>query len=112
MPEMIITAFAMGLLGSFHCVGMCGPIALSLPLKNNSISEKFSSALLYNSGRIVTYSAFGFLFGYVGKSFAFFGYQQRLSVFLGTVIIIFIILPKSLTAFNNKNVISNLYLIK
>ena len=109
MSEMMITAFAMGLLGSFHCVGMCGPIALSLPLKNNSISEKFSSALLYNSGRIVTYSAFGFLFGYVGKSFAFFGYQQRLSVFLGTVIIIFIILPKSLTAFNNKNVILSFF---
>ena len=100
-----MAAFMMGLLGSFHCVGMCGPIALSLPLKNDNDWAKFSGALFYNSGRIVTYTTFGLLFGFVGKSFALFGYQQWLSISLGILIIFFIILPKRLSFFKNKNFI-------
>ena len=95
----------MGLLGSFHCVGMCGPIALSLPLTHDSNLAKFTGALLYNSGRIITYAAFGIVFGLIGKSFALFGYQQWLSVFLGILIIFFIILPKRLSAFKSNNYI-------
>ncbi len=105
MSQLIIAAFMMGLLGSFHCVGMCGPIALSLPLKDTSAWGKFSGALFYNSGRIVTYTIFGFIFGSIGKSVAFFGYQQWLSITLGVVIILFIILPKRLGAFKNNNFI-------
>ena len=90
MFQLIIAAFTMGLIGSFHCVGMCGPLALSLPLNNDSFLSKFSGALLYNAGRIVTYAVFGFVFGVIGKSFALFGYQQWLSVILGVVIIFFI----------------------
>ena len=41
MIQMIIAAFTMGLLGSFHCIGMCGPIALSLPLNTIVIGENF-----------------------------------------------------------------------
>jgi uncharacterized protein len=103
MLQLAIAAFTMGLLGSFHCVGMCGPLALSLPLNNNSFWAKFSGALLYNAGRIVTYALFGLVFGAIGKSVALFGYQQWLSVILGLLIIIFIMLPKRLAAFNKKN---------
>jgi uncharacterized protein len=103
MVQLIIAAFAMGLLGSFHCVGMCGPLALSLPLNGDSFWNKFSGALTYNAGRIVTYSVFGLVFGALGKSVALFGYQQWLSITLGILIIIFIILPKRVTAFNKSN---------
>ena len=103
MFELVITAFMLGLLGSFHCVGMCGPIALSLPLKDNGIWEKFSGAIFYNSGRIITYVAFGFIFGVIGRSFAVFGYQQWLSIFLGLLILFFIILPKRLSSFKSNN---------
>jgi sulfite exporter TauE/SafE len=105
MVQLIMAAFMIGLLGSFHCVGMCGPIALALPLENNSDWAKFSGALFYNLGRITTYTAFGFIFGLVGKSVALFGYQQWLSIFLGLLIIFFIILPKRLSSFKNKNFI-------
>jgi len=45
MVQLIFAAFAMGLLGSFHCVGMCGPLALSLPLSSNSNwGKNFSGA--------------------------------------------------------------------
>ncbi|MEO8862476.1 MAG: sulfite exporter TauE/SafE family protein [Ginsengibacter sp.] len=105
MAQLIIAAFMMGSLGSFHCVGMCGPIALSLPLKDTSAWGKFSGALFYNSGRIITYTIFGFIFGSIGKSVAFFGYQQWLSIILGVVIILFIILPKRVSSFKNNNFI-------
>lgn len=103
MIQLILAAFTMGILGSFHCVGMCGPLALSLPLNNNSASSKFSGALLYNSGRIVTYSVFGLIFGVIGKTVALFGFQQWLSVILGVLIIVFVILPKRVSALQNRN---------
>ncbi|MGG9972576.1 sulfite exporter TauE/SafE family protein [Ferruginibacter sp. SUN002] len=94
MLTIFIAAFSMGIIGSFHCVGMCGPLALSLPISNNSFQSKFSSALLYNSGRIVTYSSFGFVFGLIGKSLILFGLQQWISILLGAAIIILLVLPK------------------
>ena len=109
MPQLILAAFTMGLLGSFHCVGMCGPLALSLPLKDYSVYSKFSGGLLYNAGRIVTYSLFGLLFGVIGKSVALFGFQQWLSIILGALIIFFIILPKRLASFNNNNFVLNYF---
>ena len=68
MVQLIIAAFTMGLLGSFHCVGMCGPLALSLPLNKDSFWSKFSGGILYNAGRIVTYSCLGLMSGIIGKS--------------------------------------------
>ncbi len=103
MIELVLTAFSIGILGSFHCVGMCGPLALSLPLNNNSTWSKFSGALLYNAGRIVTYSFFGLIFGAIGKTVALFGFQQWLSVILGALIIVFIILPKRIKAWQNQH---------
>ena len=105
MTQLIFTAFAIGLLGSFHCVGMCGPIALALPLKNDSFRAKFSGALLYNMGRIVTYATFGLVFGTIGKSVSFFGYQQWLSILLGISIIFFVVLPRRFSSFSHNNIV-------
>ncbi|MGF2412772.1 sulfite exporter TauE/SafE family protein [Ferruginibacter sp.] len=109
MIQLIIAAFAMGLLGSFHCVGMCGPLALSLPINSDSFWSKFSGALLYNAGRIVTYSLFGLVFGAIGKSVALFGYQQWLSVILGVLIIVFVILPKRVSSFSGNNYVMQFF---
>ncbi len=106
MIQLIVAAFTMGLLGSFHCVGMCGPLALSLPLSTNTAWSKFSGAFLYNTGRIITYSVFGFVFGLIGKSASLFGYQQWLSISLGVLIIFFVILPKRISVFSYKNYIT------
>jgi sulfite exporter TauE/SafE len=105
MMQLFVVAFSIGMLGSFHCVGMCGPLALSLPLSNDSFWAKFSGAVLYNAGRIVTYSVFGLIFGLIGKSFALFGFQQWLSIVLGAVILFFIILPKRVTIFKTNNAV-------
>lgn len=100
MLQLFILAFMMGIAGSFHCVGMCGPLALSLPLSNDNFYAKFTGALLYNLGRVVTYAVFGLLFGIIGKTIALFGFQQYLSIAAGLLIILFIIIPKRYAAIN------------
>ena len=105
MIQLFTAAMAMGMLGSFHCVGMCGPLALSLPLSSNSLWAKFSGAFLYNAGRIVTYAAFGTVFGFIGSSVALFGYQQWLSVMMGVAIIVLVVLPKRITALKSGNAV-------
>ena len=37
---MLVSAFILGLLGSFHCIGMCGPIAFMLPVDQTSAYKK------------------------------------------------------------------------
>ncbi len=92
------TAITLGFVGSFHCVGMCGPIALALPLNQNSIWSKITGVLFYNFGRMFTYAMFGALFGLVGQSFVIAGYQQALSITLGVAILIMVLLPNQWVA--------------
>lgn len=84
----VISALLIGFLGSFHCIGMCGPIALSLPVQHLKGTQKLFGILLYNSGRISTYAIGGLFFGLIGLSFQFFGWQQWLSIALGILLII------------------------
>jgi sulfite exporter TauE/SafE len=100
----LITAFLLGLMGSLHCVGMCGPIALSLPLRGKSILQKIWGSTLWSLGRIVTYSLMGALFGLIGSGFKFLGYQQVISIAIGVLMILSVILPtlfKKLSIGNN-----------
>lgn len=90
------TALTLGFLGSFHCVGMCGPIALALPLNRESLLSKITGALLYNTGRVFMYALLGGLFGLIGQSIIIAGYQQSLSITLGITVLIMILLPNKL----------------
>ena len=83
-----ISAVVIGFLGSFHCVGMCGPIALSLPVHHLRGVEKAAGIGLYNLGRILIYAVIGMVFGMIGLSFKYFGWQQILSIALGSVLIL------------------------
>ena len=94
MLQLIVVAFMIGIVGSFHCVGMCGPLALALPLNNHSLFAKLTGAFIYNAGRIVTYAFFGLIFGLIGQTASLFGFQQWLSIITGAIILLFIILPK------------------
>lgn len=86
--EWIITGFTFGFLGSFHCIGMCGPIALSLPRKSSIYLRFVFSRILYNLGRISTYILLGITIGFFSQMVAFSGYQQILSITVGTVILL------------------------
>ena len=94
MLQLFFVAFTIGIVGSFHCVGMCGPLALALPLSNDSFAAKFFGAFIYNAGRIVTYTFFGLIFGLIGQTAALFNFQQWLSIGTGVLILFFIIMPK------------------
>ncbi|WP_222165594.1 sulfite exporter TauE/SafE family protein [Edaphocola aurantiacus] len=83
----LFSALAMGFLGSFHCIGMCGPLALSLPVQHLSGWRRWMGILLYNLGRISTYAILGWLLGLISTQFSFFGWQQKISVILGSVMI-------------------------
>ncbi len=85
---MLWSAFLMGFLGSFHCIGMCGPIALSLP------GQGVGYKLLYNLGRTITYTILGFAVGLVGQGAAFAGLQQSLSIAVGVLMLIIIVFTR------------------
>ncbi|MCO5234333.1 MAG: sulfite exporter TauE/SafE family protein [Chitinophagales bacterium] len=84
----ILTGLSIGLLGSLHCIGMCGPIALSLPVHQMPPVQKFANIFLYNLGRALTYAAMGGILGWLGSSFQIFGFQQFLSILGGVLILI------------------------
>ena len=89
----ILAALAIGFFGSFHCIGMCGPIALALPVASKSNFTFFNGRILYNIGRIISYSIMGALFGLIGLKFKLWGFQQSLSIILGILILVFILIP-------------------
>jgi len=84
----VIAGFSLGMVGSLHCVGMCGPLALALPVQHLTAVKKFISLFIYQVGRIVTYAALGLLFGSLGRTIYIAGLQQWLSVSLGVLILI------------------------
>jgi len=101
---MLWSAFLIGLFGSFHCIGMCGPIALALPIQNKSTINLISGRLLYNVGRAITYAVIGLLFGLIGQSLSLAGFQQSVSIIAGILILLMVLLPSK---FSQK-----LYLLK
>ncbi len=90
---MWLTAFIFGLLGSFHCVGMCGPIAFLLPVDRQNPTKRVFQLLSYHFGRLLTYGIIGVLFGLLGSRLQFFGAQQYISVTVGILMILFVLLP-------------------
>jgi len=81
-------AFLIGLMGSVHCVGMCGPLAFAVPSLRKGwgflLLDKFS----YQAGRIISYSLLGVLIGLIGRQLWLAGLQQGLSIASGLLILI------------------------
>jgi len=93
------TAFIIGLAGSLHCIGMCGPIAIALPLRDESKLRLLIGRILYNSGRIITYAILGLIFGFIGAGFFIGGYQQSLSIALGILMLLTLFLPSKYASY-------------
>lgn len=98
--ELITIGLILGITGSFHCVGMCGPIALALPLNSTNVFTKIFGILFYNLGRILTYALIGMLFGFFGEGLKLAGALQAVSITLGVVIILSVVLPEMLKKIN------------
>ncbi|MCB2376261.1 sulfite exporter TauE/SafE family protein [Hymenobacter sp. BT635] len=94
---MLWAGFVFGFLGSFHCIGMCGAIALALPGRADAASASaryVGGRLLYNLGRVTTYATLGAASGLVGQSLRLAGLQQGLSIASGLLILLLIGLPQ------------------
>jgi uncharacterized protein len=95
---MLYTSFFLGLISSLHCVGMCGPIAMMLPVDHANPAKKATQIITYQLGRLLAYGSLGLLFGLLGKGFFIAGFQQKLSVFIGILMIIAVVLPERVFA--------------
>lgn len=87
-----LSALSLGLAGSLHCLGMCGPIALALPrAPDGGRARYWVGRLLYNAGRALTYAILGAILGLVGHSIHIAGWQQGLSIACGVIILAYVI---------------------
>jgi len=93
MTSWILAGLAFGFFGSVHCVGMCGPLALSLPGADQLPGRFLVDRGLYNLGRALTYTLLGGLVGVVGRVVSIAGFQQGLSVTIGILMILTALVP-------------------
>lgn len=93
IQQVISMGWVMGLIGSFHCIGMCGPIAMALPMGHRTNSSRLMGGVIYNLGRILTYSIFGLVLGIAGDFLISPKIQNTVSVAFGVLIGIYLLLP-------------------
>ncbi len=95
---MILPAILLGMAGSFHCAGMCGPIVMAIPVGGKSLGTQLWGYSFYHIGRLTGYAILGFLFGVLGFGLNLGGYQQALSIGIGVLMILVIWFPKIIGA--------------
>ena len=93
VQEVISVAFVMGLVGSVHCLGMCGPFAMALPMGNRNNTGRVLGGLIYNGGRIFTYSWLGLILGLAGGYLISPQIQSTVSIAFGVLIGGYLLLP-------------------
>jgi len=84
---LILSALGLGFASGFHCIGMCGPIALSMGLTKKQSTNFYLQNLTYQFGRITTYSILGGILGIIGEGFEMVGFQQYLTIAVGILLI-------------------------
>jgi sulfite exporter TauE/SafE len=95
---MLYTALIFGLISSFHCVGMCGPIAMMLPVDRTNEARKVLQILTFHVGKLTAYGSLGLVFGFLGKTLYIAGWQQQMSIILGVLMIMVAVIPERLFA--------------
>ena len=95
---MLYTAIIFGLISSLHCIGMCGPIAMMLPVDHKNSSKKAFQILIYHMGRLTSYGVLGLAFGLLGRGFYMAGIQQQLSIAVGIGMIVLAVVPEKILA--------------
>ncbi|MCC6235709.1 MAG: sulfite exporter TauE/SafE family protein [Verrucomicrobiales bacterium] len=81
------TALLLGLLGGVHCAGMCGPLMLALPWVGNTRAQEVAGRLIYQGGRVLTYTAMGWVAGWIGRGLLWAGVQQAVTLTLGVLLL-------------------------
>lgn len=86
--SLLWTALVMGLMGGFHCIGMCGPIAMALPGSHFDRMQYIQGRIFYNFGRVTTYVILGIIFGIFGLTLNLAGLHQSASIISGLLILL------------------------
>lgn len=89
-----LTAISIGLMGSLHCVGMCGPIAMAVPLTSKNEGYRWLGSINYLLGKAITYSLLGLFSGAFAKMLMLAGFQRYVSLFTGLLILLIFIIQK------------------
>lgn len=81
--------FLIGLLGSAHCVGMCGGFVVALTGLSGDDQRRHARGALYALGKTLTYTAFGALAGGLGAAagHGLAGVQNALSIAVGLALV-------------------------
>jgi len=95
---MLFSALFFGLISSLHCIGMCGPIAMMLPVDHKNPTKKALQILTYHLGRLTAYGMLGLAFGLLGKGLFIAGFQQNISIVVGVLMIVIAIVPEKIFA--------------
>jgi sulfite exporter TauE/SafE len=113
MDFYLLSALSIGFFGSFHCAGMCGPLALALPTPGTTNQSLLAGRLLYNFGRTVTYFILGLIAGIIGHTFSIKGLQSDISIVAGILIIIVVLFSNdSVLKRVNSNLVGASYQVK
>jgi sulfite exporter TauE/SafE len=112
----MLAALVIGLLGSLHCIGMCGPLVLVMPFGGKDGSLPPARMFSYHVGRIFTYAILGLAMGLIGGGLRYFFLQQWISIASGILLLIFYFFPllmgsslfPSLSSAWNRRVVSRL----
>src|SRR5688500_17781919 len=95
ITEVTSMGFVMGAVGSLHCIGMCGPLAMALPMGNRGTGSRLYGGVLYNLGRVLTYTWLGLVLGLAGGFLITPGIQSTVSITFGSAILLYLLLPHS-----------------
>lgn len=87
--QIVLLGLSFGLVTNLHCIGMCGPIAMALPLQRNSRWKSALGITTYTLGRSAGYASLGIIAGFIGLSAETMGVLQWLSILSGILIILF-----------------------
>lgn len=94
MTPLVFTGVVVGLLGSLHCLGMCGPIVLAAPKSRASQPAAVLQQLWYHAGRGTMYLFLGLALGTVGEWLVIGSWQGTISIVSGVSILTLLILPR------------------
>jgi sulfite exporter TauE/SafE len=88
----LLAALTLGLLGSVHCIGMCGPLMLAVPSTASSRWKFIVERVIFNLGKATTYGIMGAGLGLAGKGILM-NFQQDVSIILGVTILLTVAIP-------------------
>lgn len=94
MLQEAIAGFVLGVLGSMHCVGMCGPLVMAIPFTSQkTIAKKTQAYFTYGASKTGAYMLIGLVVGMIGSGARELHWQSYLSLFAGGLLLIGVLLP-------------------